>query len=337
MPPSGPACAYLLSGDDEIAKSERLEALIAERLDAAARDFNLDRLSARDADPSALATLLETPPLLGQARVVVLRDAESASPVVLGAVGDFLRRAPSTTCLVALTVGKAAGEPWTSFRRLGREESFDPPKGAAALKARVRDEVRRAGKEIEERAAGMLAELHPDGSVGLLQDVAKVVAHAGERARVTPADVEAVTVSAPLGNRYTFVDLVGMGRAAEAVAELHALLEQGESPIFLVTLLAQHALLLGGIRACEARGERSSEAIAGALGKSAWILDRRNFRVRGYESPRVQARRYDREAIDAWLASLLQLDLALKSSRLAPGTMMEEWVLRRMAVAPSAA
>jgi DNA polymerase III delta subunit len=129
-----------------------------------------------------------------------------------------------------------------------------------------------------------------------------------------------------------------MGRRDEALAELHALLEDGESPLYLVTLLAQHFLLLGGIRACEARGIRSPEAIAQALRKPAWILTtKKNFQIRGYEPAREQARRYDRAAIDRWLAGLLELDLALKSSRLPPAALMEEWILRLMSVAPAAA
>jgi DNA polymerase III delta subunit len=206
------------------------------------------------------------------------------------------------------------------------------------MTARVRQEAERAGKEIEPRAAALLADMNPDGPAALASELAKLVAHVGERRRIEVADVEAVAVSTAGGNKYTFVDLVGMGRRDEALAELHALLEDGESPLYLVTLLAQHFLLLGGIRACEARGIRSPEAIAQALRKPAWILTtKKNFQIRGYEPPREQARRYDRAAIDRWLAGLLELDLALKSSRLPPAALMEEWILRLMSVAPAAA
>jgi DNA polymerase III delta subunit len=338
QPASAPPCpAYLLGGEDLVARAERLEELVAELLDPGARAFNLDRLSAREADPSTLATLLETPPLLGSARVVVLDDVESASAGVERAVERFLEAPSPSTCLVALVTGRPSGRPWTGFRQAGSEEIFEPPRGPAALRAWIEREVRRRGKEIEPRAAALLAELHGEGTAGLVQEVAKVLAHAGERPRVFRADVEAVAVSAGGGDKYLFVDLVAMGRREAALAELHALLEAGESPIYLVTLLAQHFLFLGGIRACEARGLRGAEAIARALGKPAWLLDRRNPRVAGHEPPRAQARRYDRAAVDRWLAGLLQLDLALKSSRLPAAALMEETILRLMSVAPAAA
>lgn len=321
--------AFLLTGEDETAKRARLEALIAERLDPESLAFNLDRLSARDADPSTVATLLETPPLLGATRVVVLGDAEAASSAVEQIVSGFLARPCPSTCLIVVAAGKLAGEPWTAFRRAGREEVFDPPRGTE-LKRRIRQEVEQAGKKIDDRAAGLLADLHREDPVALSTEIAKVVAHAGDRHEISAVDVEEVGVSSGAGDRYTFVDLVGMGRRAEAMRELRDLLERGESPIFLVSLLTQHFLLLGGIRACDARGARNAEEIAAALGKSAWILTKKNFRIRGYRPPRDQARRYDRQAIDRWLAGLLELDLALKSSRLPSSALVEEMVLRMM-------
>ena len=328
---------FLLTGEDELARRDRMNELVAERLDDAARAFNLDRLSARDANPETLATLLQTPPLLGETRVVVLEDAEAATADVEQAITAFLKAPSPATCLIAAGGGRLAGEPWTTFRRVGREETFEPPKGAREMTARVRHEAERAGKEIEPRAAALLADMNADGPAALASEMAKLVAHVGGRPRIEVADVEAVAVSSAGGNKYTFVDLVGMGRRDEALVELHALLEDGESPLYLVTLLAQHFLILGGIRACEARGMRSPEAIAQALRKPAWILTKKNFQIRGYEPPREQARCYDRAAIDRWLAGLLELDLALKSSRLPPAALMEEWILRLMSVAPATA
>ena len=327
---------YLLAGDDEAARSERLGELLAERLDDAGRAFDLDRLSARDVDASALATLLETPPLAGSSRVVVLLDVEAAPAAVERAVEAFLESPSPTTRLVAIASRKPTSAPWTSFRRVGREETFEPPRGAAAVEARVRREVERHGKTIESRAARLLAELLPEDTSALGPEVEKLVSLVGDRPGIGTEDVERVAVGSPAGDRWAFVDLVGMARREESLAALRRLLEGGESPIFLVTLLAQHFLLLGGIRASEARGLRGSEEIAREVGKSAWALDRRSFRIRGAESARTQAHRYDRAAVDRWLTGLLELDLALKSSRLPAAAVMEERLVRLLSASQPA-
>src|SRR2546422_3292952 len=67
---------YYLHGDEDILKDEALRALTARAMEAAARDFNVDTRSAADLDAATLRALVDTPPLLAQTRVVVLRGIE---------------------------------------------------------------------------------------------------------------------------------------------------------------------------------------------------------------------------------------------------------------------
>src|SRR2546422_6679345 len=71
-----PDPVYYLHGDEDVLKDEALRAFTARTVEAAARDFNVDTRSAADLDPAALRALVDTPPLLAQTRVVVLRGIE---------------------------------------------------------------------------------------------------------------------------------------------------------------------------------------------------------------------------------------------------------------------
>src|SRR2546427_12321477 len=71
-----PDPVYYLHGDEDILKDEALRALTARAMAAAARDFNVDTRSAADLDAATLRALVDTPPLLAQTRVVVLRGIE---------------------------------------------------------------------------------------------------------------------------------------------------------------------------------------------------------------------------------------------------------------------
>src|SRR5437899_3944211 len=71
-----PDPVYYLHGDEDILKDEALRALTARAMEAAARDFNVDTRSAADLDAATLRALVDTPPLLAQTRVVVLRGIE---------------------------------------------------------------------------------------------------------------------------------------------------------------------------------------------------------------------------------------------------------------------
>src|ERR1043166_5069799 len=67
------APAYYLFGEDDYLKSEALRDLVEAAVDPATRDFNLETLRA-DISPESLGSILGTPPMMADRRVVVLRD-----------------------------------------------------------------------------------------------------------------------------------------------------------------------------------------------------------------------------------------------------------------------
>ena len=53
-----------------------MRALMETHLDPATRDFNYDLLRGSEVDPETLASVLATPPMMAEWRVVVLRETE---------------------------------------------------------------------------------------------------------------------------------------------------------------------------------------------------------------------------------------------------------------------
>ena len=76
--------AFFLHGDDSFRKEETARALVEWHLDPATRDFNLDPLRGSEGSVETLASVLATPPMMAEWRVVVLRRP------VLHAPGDGL-------------------------------------------------------------------------------------------------------------------------------------------------------------------------------------------------------------------------------------------------------
>jgi DNA polymerase-3 subunit delta len=69
--------ALYLHGAAEILKDEAVQAIVDATLDPGAREFNFEQRSAGDLDPESLHTLLETLPMFGGRRVVLLRAIET--------------------------------------------------------------------------------------------------------------------------------------------------------------------------------------------------------------------------------------------------------------------
>ncbi|NJD20250.1 MAG: hypothetical protein FIA95_13340, partial [Gemmatimonadetes bacterium] len=67
---------FYLHGEDDFRKEEVVRALVDAHLDPATRDFNLDPLRGSEVDAETLASVLGTPPMMAEWRVVVLREVE---------------------------------------------------------------------------------------------------------------------------------------------------------------------------------------------------------------------------------------------------------------------
>ena len=66
--------AYYIYGEDDYQKEDAVKQLQLAALDPSTRDFNLEIRRAADLDAGNLSTLLSTPPMMAERRVVVIRD-----------------------------------------------------------------------------------------------------------------------------------------------------------------------------------------------------------------------------------------------------------------------
>src|SRR5687768_13673717 len=71
------APAYYLHGREDLLKDEVARAVVERAIDPALRDFNFDQASAATLDPEAVYALCNTPPMMAERRVVLIRDVEA--------------------------------------------------------------------------------------------------------------------------------------------------------------------------------------------------------------------------------------------------------------------
>jgi DNA polymerase-3 subunit delta len=94
--------AYYLYGDDEFLKEDALRHLIDAALDPTTRDFNFDQRRGGELDAASVASLVNTPPMMAERRVVVVRDAPALKKDAKSAIEKYLK-APASDVLVLLT------------------------------------------------------------------------------------------------------------------------------------------------------------------------------------------------------------------------------------------
>lgn len=316
---------FYLHGADEFRKAEAARALVDAHLGPTAADFNFDPLRGSEVSLDDLASVLATPPMMAEWRVVLLRETEAlasssrARKLVVG-----VAESPPSGLALILVCSKPEGSRARFYRDLashGRSMEFptvspDDVPGWLVERGRERYSI-----DLEVEAARALgAAVGTDLGV-LSQELEKLAGFVGEGGTVTTTEVEAAGTRLPEQDRWRWFALVGERRFGEALESLRTLLgQQGESGVGVVIGLTTHLLRVG---VTAEQGLRGLEEVLPPRQK--WLVRKEG------RSLQAQARGWTVAGLDEALAGLLRVDRLLKSSGLSDEALLEEWLLTRMA------
>lgn len=307
---------FYLHGDDDFRKEEIVRALVEAHIDPATRDFNFDLLRGSDVDIETLASILATPPMMAEWRVVVLREVEAlaSSSRARDVLMEVVTSPPGWLALIlSCTVPQGSrAKFYTELARKAVAVELQPMGDADVpgwLMARARDVH---GVELNVEAAQALGTAMGVNAGVLAMELTKLAEFAGERGSITLADVRAAGTALPSQDRWRWFDLVGEARFTAALDALGTLMAQGENGVGLVIGLATHLLRLGVVAA---EGPGALEALLPP--RQRWLARRLV----------AQAPLWRPRDIDEALDGLLRVDRLLKSSPLSDLHFLEEWLL----------
>jgi len=310
---------FYLHGEDGFRKEEVVRALIDAHVDPATRDFNLDPLRGTEVDTETLASVLATPPMMAEWRVVVIREVEglASSARARSVLLETVASPPEGLALI-LSCTVPSGSKAKFYKDLAKTSrsvefrSLSPDDVPGWLMERTRT---MGGVELDVDAAQALAAAVGSDLGILSRELEKLVDFVGDRRQIRRGDVEAAGTRLPSQDRWRWFDLVGEGRLEEALETLGVLLAQGETGVGLTIGLATHLLRLGIV------AERGPSALEAALPPHQRWLARRLV---------AQARRWQPDDIEQALEGLLRMDRLLKASPVSHEHLVEEWLLALM-------
>lgn len=306
---------YYLHGEDEYRKLEAARALVDRYVDPGTRDFNFDRLNGSDTTVERLASVIATPPMMADWRVVHVKETEAfaASPKARAVLLEAAKKPPPGLALIlqATVPARSRARFYKDMAKLAQSVEFKavPPHEAPAWLATWAQEE--LGVVLELDAARALAGAAGTDLGVLVHEVRKLASMVGEGSPVDRAAVAAGGLRIPRQDRWEWFDLVAERRAPEAVRGLEILLEQGETPVGLVIGLSSMMLRIG------VAVEGGAPALSKALPPYQRFLARR---IAG------QAQRWKSAEVARAVRGLRRLDQLLKASSISGGVLMEEWL-----------
>lgn len=259
--------AYLIVGPDELKRKQALARLKA-RVDGPFAAFNLEELVASaDLDPVSVLASLNTLPMGGDRRVVVIESAEKLPKAVSEAIVRYLE-SPNESCTLALVAASLAKSTrlYKAVAKVGARTVIE----CAAKKGRdlppyVQKLAGAHGVSIATDAARELVARVGESTTMLDTQIATLAALLGGVGTITRPFVEANVARVAEVKPWEFLDRLSERDAHRALA-LYRLLDG--SALGLLSLVTGRLRELVCARSLAARGQ--AHALAGELKKQDW-------------------------------------------------------------------
>jgi DNA polymerase III delta subunit len=307
---------FFLYGHDQFRKEEEAKALVAAHLDPGTRDFNFDPLRGTEVSVEDLASILATPPMMAEWRVVRLREVQAlagnsrAREVLLDVVAN---PPPGLALVLSASIPKGSSAKfYRELKKLARSAEF-PEVGPNDVPGWIIEWAQtRHGREVTPDAARALAAGVGTDLGVLAQEVRKLTDLVEGTEPVDLAAVEAAGTRIPIEDPWRWMDRVGNREFDDALNGLRVLFTQGESGVRLTMGLATHLIRLALVRTGGAGALQST-----LPNHQKWLASRLQN----------QARRWTLKELDSAILGLRRVDRLLKSSTLSDDRVLEEWIL----------
>jgi DNA polymerase-3 subunit delta len=305
---------YYFHGDDEYLKDDMVRQMIDAVTGAATRDFNLDVRRGNEVDAESLLSLLSTPPMMAERRLVVVKDVQLLKKDARGALEKYL--ASPAPDVVALLVTPAGTKTDASLASLTAAVAFEPLTGDRVPKWIRHHVTTSLSSTISPAAVDLLINAVGNDLPQLAAELDKLASYANG----ATIDEEAVSAVVGIRRGETLGDLLDRVLAHDAPGALamidHVLSQPKTNAVTVGMALTTQMLAVAWARAARDRGfpavgiERELFNLlkeGGAYTGRAWgeAVSSWSRAASSWTSAELEA------AIDA----LLGADFALKESR----------------------
>jgi DNA polymerase-3 subunit delta len=304
---------YYFFGDDDFLKDRNVRELVETAVDPATRDFNLELRRGADLDGEALDSLLSTPPMLADRRVVVVRDVDKLKKDARKILDDYLKR-PALDCMLLL-VSPTGVKAEKGLTDRSTAVEFAPLAGDRLPKWITYHVETVLGRTITPEAISLLVE-----AVG--EDLSQLAVELEKLASFSDSIIDEAAVSDVVGIRReessgALLDAIAARDAARAMELLPIVLQQPKMNAVVLTMhLTTQTMALAYGEAARARGvqPRSLYNEFMSLLKETGAFPGRPW-GEAVNAWTKYSDRWSRDALDSALATLLATDEALKDTR----------------------
>jgi DNA polymerase III subunit delta len=330
-----PIPGILLVGSDsylrELCRKKLVDAYVAE----GTRDWGVRKFSAEEDDISEILGQAQTMPMLAPRQVIFVSEAEAwerlgddSRDTLVKQISDYLDNPAPFTVLVfeasaldqRMKLAKTFAEKTLT---VSVALSTDPEERTRLAVLLSLEMARELGATLEPDAADELCDALNGELAAIRTELEKLSAYAGDRRKITRADVDLLVIPARKYEVWDLADMLAAREPAQALEFLDSLLREGEAaPALLGALAWMYRKLL--------------EAQELPSGTAEWqAASRLKMRPKAAELAVRQSRKFPKTQLTRGLAALYEADSRLKSGGTNQRAVMEFLVTQLASPVPA--
>ncbi len=246
---------YLVHGDEPFLIEDALDKIISAAQTGSLAEFNGDVFRARESTVNDVLTSCQTLPMMADRRVVVVKELNGWKASEQEALVPYLENPSPSTCLILISLLRldARNKLCVAARKHGAVIEARHLYGRE-LMAQVHKLAKNRGKRLDSDAASLLLELAGSDLQSLKMQIEKLSLYTGDKKGITRDDVAEAVADIKLFTIFEFTDALGNKNLEAALHSFRRMLELGETPVMILSMVARHFRILFRLKEDQEKG-----------------------------------------------------------------------------------
>lgn len=235
---------YALIGEEGLLISEGVDKIVDKALAGGMKDFNYNLFYAKENSIDEALNAVSTLPLMAKKRVVILKEIDQYPASILERFADYLKEPSESTCLII--TAKKIDQRTKFFKALQNSSMIIAcgPLYENQIKSWIRFRARSYGLEFTEDALNIFQEV-AGSELGIIDnELKKLTSYSEGKKRIDAVDVEAVVGKSRIYSVFNLINAIGEKRLEKALLILKKMLNDGEYPLVILSMIARQFRLM---------------------------------------------------------------------------------------------
>lgn len=305
---------YYLYGNDQYLL-ERGVGQIRTKVLASFPETTMTTCSASETTPSALVNDARTISFFSSSQLILVKEVHLFKASHWKELLPYLENPVLSTTLIFLGEKMDTGKDVSSlFKAKGMIVRLNHP-FESQLPQWIKKIAQELKKEITPAAISLLREVTGNDLLRIRSELGKVSLYGKDEKLMSEEAIKAVVPEARIDTIFSLIDCIGRKERDKSLTMLWRLIDSGQSPLLILSLISRQVRLLVRAEEMIQKGTTPYEVV-------------KNLQIKG--RPEIfldHLSRFSSRGINDTFTAMILTDLALKSSRLNRGMILEQLVL----------